>query len=467
MLVQFPQPGMGLPIPAPVLPGKVLAPKGVRVTAFPGSPLARMFDAPAVFAFRPGYTYRLELSNLPYHPGRTLYPEIEVRGILVPRIGMKYMDYPVPLTFSQADIEKALGGAVVTKYIYLEDPEKAIPTEVLPDSPIEFPNGTEEEAYKSAMANGRLVAVVRLGDRKPLPDWLRATAIDGTILMPGERYLKSPIYPPTIPYYACPMFDPLLGPKGPKGECFDDGGDKGNPLGIGPGGRLGGLDPTDVSAEYTIAGKRRVTTSNIVCICSPRFMIQRAELIPGGFNVPVVVAANVGTMALQKYDDRRAPMAEIGREKPVGMDGKQRPMAYVGKVGIAFFVGTSRPMVHAQIEGVQIAAALVEPEQLTIYPGHPLTVTKMVEPGGPVAVGDIVTITIKYANTGNRAVSDLVVSDSLSGRLEYVVGTAETDRAANFSATPNDVGSVVVRWDLPGVLLPGQSGVVRFKAKIR
>ena len=88
-------------------------------------------------------------------------------------------------------------------------------------------------------------------------------------------------------------------------------------------------------------------------------------------------------------------------------------------------------------------------------------------PGHAVNAGDVVTITIRYANTGVKAISDLVVSDSLSGRLEYIAGSAETDRPGNFTTAANEAGSVVVRWDLPGTLLPGQAGMVRFKAKVR
>src|SRR5947208_16404535 len=62
-MLQYPHPGMGLPVPAPVLPAKVLAPEGVRVAAYPGSRIARLYDTPAVLAFRPAYTYRLELAN--------------------------------------------------------------------------------------------------------------------------------------------------------------------------------------------------------------------------------------------------------------------------------------------------------------------------------------------------------------------------------------------------------------------
>lgn len=462
------QPGMGAPVPAPLVAAKFVVPKDVRVTAFPGTPLSRIYDAPALMGLRPGYSYRFELSNLPYHPGKTLYPEVEVRATLVPRPGMKYMDYPLPLVFSQADIEKALKGAVVTKVIYLEDPEKALPAEVNPNAPVEMPDATDEAAIKAARDNGRLMAVVRLGNLKPTAEQLRPYAIEGTVLLPGEKYLRTPAVPPVFPYFAHPMYDPLLGPKGPKEECFVDGGDKGDPLGIGPGGRIGGLNPTDVGVEYTIGGRRKVTTSNVVCICSPRFMIRRTELLPGGFDHQQRAVANVGAIGTGALTERRQPMLEIAVTKPVGIEGRVRASSFVGKVGTAFFIGTSRPAAYAQISGVKVTGVVVEPEQLTAFPFLcPLTVTKSVDPQGPKEPGEVVTITIKYANTGAKAIDDVVISDSLSGRLEYVPGSAQSDRPSNFASSENEVGSVVVRWELPGTLLPGQSGTVKFRAKVR
>lgn len=457
-----------MPAPAPLVAAKFLTAPGVRITAFPGSPLSRMFDTPAIMGLRPGYIYRFELSNLPYNPGTVLFPEVEVRGTIVPRPGMKYMDYPIPLVFTQLDIERALTGALVTKVIYLEDPEKAVPAEVQPDRPVEAPVDTEREAIHRALENGRLMAIVRLGDRRPAHEFLQALAVDGTILLPGETRLKSPAAPPMIPFYACPMYDPILGPKGPKEECFVNGDDKYDPLGIGPNRILGGLNPTDVGVEYTTDGKRRVTTSNIACICSPRYMIARTELLPGGVDVRLKPMANVGRSGTAWFRERLMPMADIGREKPVSFVGRTRASAYVGRVGTSFFIGTSKPVAIGQVEGVKVQGAVVEPEQLTAYPVLcPLTVTKVVDPPGPKQPGEIVTITIRYANTGAKTISDIVINDSLSGRLEYVAGSAETDRPGNFTSAENEVGSVIVRWDLPGEILPGQAGMVRFKAKVR
>jgi uncharacterized repeat protein (TIGR01451 family) len=457
-----------LPAPAPLTAAKFLAPKGIRVTAFPGTRLSRMYDTPVVMGLRPGYVYRFELANLPYSPGLSLYPEVEVRGSLVPRPGMKYMDYPIPLTFSALDIERAINGAFVTKFIYLEDPEKAVPTEVHPDQPVETLDDTERQALRSAMDGGRLMAIVRLGDRKPAPEVLQTLAVDGTILLPGEGRLKSPALPPVLPFWGVPMYDPILGPRGPKEECFDNGSDRQDPLGIGPDRRLGGLNPSDVSVEYSVGDKRRVTTSNVQCICAPRYMIRKVELFPGGILAKQMISANIGTTGTGWLRERQMPMAGIGRDKANEFVGRSRPSAYIGKIGTSFYLGTSKPVAIGQVDGIRVTGALVEPEQLTAYPTLcPLTVTKLIDPSGPRQSGDVVTITIRYANTGSKAITDLVVSDSLTGRLEYVVGSAETDRPGNFTSAVNEAGSITVRWDLPGVLLPGQAGTVRFKAKVR
>jgi uncharacterized repeat protein (TIGR01451 family) len=381
---------------------------------------------------------------------------------------MKYMDYPIPLVFSLADIERALSGAVITKVIYLEDPEKALPTEILPDYPVEMPDDTEQLAVKAARDNGRVMAIVRLGNRKPSDAELKAVAINGTILLPGEKYLKAPAIPPVFPFWGVPLYDPILGPRGPKEECLVNGDDKEDPLGIGLHGRLGGLNPTDVGVEYTMGGKRKVATSCMVCICAPRFMIRRSELLPSGFETRHRLAGTVGELRPSQFHDRELVAVNTGREKPNEFIGRQRPSAYVGRIGTGVFIGTSRPSAFAQVFGAKVEATYVEPEQLTAYPTLcPMTVTKTVDPPGPKQSGEIVTITIRYMNTGSKLASDIVISDSLSGRLEYVPGSAQSDRPANFTAAENEVGSVILRWDLPGTLVPGQGGTIKFKAKVR
>ena len=93
--------------------------------------------------------------------------------------------------------------------------------------------------------------------------------------------------------------------------------------------------------------------------------------------------------------------------------------------------------------------------------------TKEVEPAGPVQIGDEVTFTIRYRNGTRSPVSELVLSDSLSGRLEYVPGSSQSDRPANVTTEENEAGSVVVRFEIPGPVPPGQTGTVKFRARVR
>src|SRR5205807_8585005 len=43
-------------------------------------------------------------------------------------------------------------------------------------------------------------------------------------------------------------------------------------------------------------------------------------------------------------------------------------------------------------------------------------------------VGDVVTFFLKYTNQGGRPITNVAVSDSLTARLEYVPGSARSDR---------------------------------------
>ena len=53
--------------------------------------------------------------------------------------------------------------------------------------------------------------------------------------------------------------------------------------------------------------------------------------------------------------------------------------------------------------------------------------------------------------TGRPAVfTDVAVTDSLSPRLEYVAGSAQSDRTAVFTTQDNGAGSVILRWEVSG-----------------
>ncbi|QEL13971.1 isopeptide-forming domain-containing fimbrial protein [Limnoglobus roseus] len=451
--------------PAPLLATKIVVPTGVRIVAAPGTGGAKIFTASTTFGLRPGYVYRFELTGLTNRPNESLYPEIEVRGSLAPRPGMNYMDYPAAINFSEIDLAKAALGSLITKVIYLEDPEKAVPVKTTADRPLEQFADTEDDAIHAAAENGRPVLIVRLGNRVPTEADLNRAAIPGTVLLPGEQALGRPAASPTLGWYGVPLYDPILGPKQLTEECFTDGGDTKNPLGIRGTGDLGGLDATDVALEYSQGDKRKVTTSNKVCVCVPRFAVQKVEVNAGGLYFAYRLEAGVQRTAASSSRSNLLVQAVSERLKPVGLEMPIRPMAQIGRQGAELVIGTQKATAHYTVNGTQVVKSSVEPDELVNFPNE-MIVTKSVEPKANVKIGDEVTFTLTYKNDTSLPVSDLVLSDSLSPRLEYAAGSGRSDRPTNVTTELNG-NSTVVKFEIPGTLQPGQGGVVKFKAKVR
>ena len=128
----------------------------------------------------------------------------------------------------------------------------------------------------------------------------------------------------------------------------------------------------------------------------------------------------------------------------------------------------------AQIQGRAVVIGVLHEHTITGIcvpkippaPERPLVLCKTADKQG-VQIGDIVTFTLKYTNTGGQPITGVVVSDSLTGRLEYVPGSAKTDREAVFTMQANEAGSLILRWEIAGTLLPGTSGLISFQTRVR
>jgi hypothetical protein len=86
-----------------------------------------MFDSsplvmPGRQNFSQGAIYRLKLTNIPDRPGVELYPTLEVAPA-TPRTDAYLAHTPIPIQFTDEDLDQVLSGNFVTKVIYLPDPE--------------------------------------------------------------------------------------------------------------------------------------------------------------------------------------------------------------------------------------------------------------------------------------------------------------------------------------------------------
>ncbi|QDV52090.1 hypothetical protein Enr17x_41490 [Gimesia fumaroli] len=148
-----------------IQPMKFSLPSKGTVTFFDGGPQQRIQKAsPAPIGFAVGYVYRVKLSGMPEFPGVELYPTIELIDRLHPPAGLAEQ-YPIPVTFTQEDIELALSGRMVTKVVYLERPQTAVPAKF--DRQPTQAITAQKNLIAEADLLGRPMLILRMGGRLP------------------------------------------------------------------------------------------------------------------------------------------------------------------------------------------------------------------------------------------------------------------------------------------------------------
>jgi uncharacterized repeat protein (TIGR01451 family) len=261
------------------------------------------------------------------------------------------------------------------------------------------------------------------------------------------------------------MYDPILGPRPTEEECMHDGGDIGTPAGLDPQGQLHGLDPSDTVAVYTDNhGQKHLAISNRVCLCVPRFGIVTVPLAPAGYESYLALARAEMALTQAVVRTKLPPVEVRQRQQLVAVSSRERARDTVAATGTV-------PV--AQIQGRAVVIGVLMERTITGVcvpkipkPERPLLLCKTADKQA-VQIGDIVTFTLKYTNTGGQPITGVIVSDSLTGRLEYVSGSSRTDREAVFTTQENEAGSVILRWEIAGQLLPGASGVISFQTRVR
>lgn len=157
---------LGKATPPYFQPVRVDLPTTGRVTVYHGpthTPYEVENSRP--FAFLVGHTYRIRIAGMPEHPGVELYPTVEVLDRLHPPPGQE-LNFPIPLQFTEQEIDAALSGRLVTKVVFLEQPNLAPPREQESTIPTpEFPPSVNILAEADRV--GRPMAILRLGSRVP------------------------------------------------------------------------------------------------------------------------------------------------------------------------------------------------------------------------------------------------------------------------------------------------------------
>ncbi|MCC6492504.1 MAG: hypothetical protein IT424_05735 [Pirellulales bacterium] len=148
-------------------PVEIRAPHGARISPSTGSGFA---DGPLdklMVGLQIGSVYRLKITEIPANPGVEVFPTIELIDRTYPPPGMARR-FPVPVELTLDELLMAADGRFVTRVIYIEDPQLAIPVvEKTPAATRWFEARPGEDPLVAADALGRPIAILRIGGRTP------------------------------------------------------------------------------------------------------------------------------------------------------------------------------------------------------------------------------------------------------------------------------------------------------------
>ncbi|NLX95352.1 MAG: DUF11 domain-containing protein [Rhodopirellula sp.] len=321
-----------------------------------------------------------------------------------------------------------------------------------------------------------------------------------------------------LPYApAGPWAPPGLGGcPWPSDEYLCDGGDAMPAAAVMPDWEVRGLNVEDTVAHYdTVDGQTVVEPSNRVCVYSPRFRAVRQVVGVQqnkqadrsiGMYIPEKLAGHqdvaiAGTSTQQLQAERQVsqagPVAFRMRQGdgaistaigPVEFHNKFQPyedfsairsgliemaeMPFLAESTTAAIVWSNNQAVQIMLDKQRATVAVDVDQVASVYtidepPARPklrvikVASTQFAEPG------DMVDFTIRFDNIGNQPIGNVTIMDNLTTRLEYVPDTAQSSIAAEFSAQPNEVGSLVLRWEVTDPMKPNDGGIVRFRCRVR
>lgn len=154
-----------------IQPVKVSAPEGVELSVVSGGSFLSTGQASHTGGMQLGSLYRYRIEGIQVATSFELYPSVELLDLLHPPKGLEN-DFPVPVVITDSDIREAIAGRLVTKVIYLEDPDVALPRGGGKGEQPYFDVSASEDPVHTAQGLGRPMAILRIGSRIPTSDEL-------------------------------------------------------------------------------------------------------------------------------------------------------------------------------------------------------------------------------------------------------------------------------------------------------
>jgi uncharacterized repeat protein (TIGR01451 family) len=435
--------------------------------------------------------------------------------------------HPVKIVLTTDDIDDASQGHLVTKLIYLEDPDTALPYRQTHLHQATLDIGLGQRPFSVAERLGRPIAIVRLGSRQHLPCG-ESLVQPSPVLLPEDLSSAVP-NPAQVIGDCCPRSpaDPCQGSfrclaselacanSFRRDEFLCDGADRPFAAVLHRDDQLVGLDLEDTVAWFESSdGRIDVVPSNRVCIYAPRFAAVRQLLSSSDTTITQqlnVVNEQIATdisrwsdfssttlQQIQTQSNRQTQRPSAFRDQTrgvvadntvhlVGVRHEFKPYENLQLIRFGKFSTAERARISL---GMQSAAAWESDlsAQITINNSQPVIVNDVYQVQELVTIdtdaspdlrlcklasliaakpGETVDFTIRFDNIGRKRLEKVTIVDNLTPRLEYSSGTAECSVDAEFSVVPNTAGSQTLRWEISEPLEIGSGGIIRFRCIVR
>jgi uncharacterized repeat protein (TIGR01451 family) len=344
----------GGPLPGYFQPVEVKGPPGALISTAENGGFQPPAKLPSEFGMLIGAVYRFRITGIPEYEGLEVYPTVEVIDRIYPPIGYE-RKFPITIELTQDELEMALDGKFVTRVIYLEEPDTAVPVGEDPIHQSFFEIGIHENPLEVADRLGRPAAILRMGGRlpeaggpdmaflygcppigkcaapPPQPELVPIARREPTGAIEPEKIAALPIEP--IEGYGRPIPRMVVTPWKPPGiacpwphdEWIHDGGDKDVRVNLTREPAVRGLDLEDTVVHYNTAnGCLRIEPSNRVHIYSPRFMaVRKVSNVSINHQAERLVGA-VQPVRLVVYDERQLADAATQPVQPIADVGTKQ-----------------------------------------------------------------------------------------------------------------------------------------------
>ena len=546
----------GEPVHGYFQPVLVRTPEGTSLAAVINGQFSERLPTPLQAGLLIGYDYRLRITGIPFNPGRELFPTITLLARTYPPPGRE-LDFPIVINLTFEDLELALAGRYITRVVYLENPNTALP--VPTDGKEQISHDTHGSADPVAIAKslGLPVAIVRIGGRVPpqntlngmltpefalgSPPWVLnrtippenavsisttgiprdSLTIDPALKEAGASVIERRQQQQQLAVRTHswrPPHQPPTAPGGRASEYLVNGDDTGKPVFV-EDWTVHNLSAGNTVAHFdTLGGQIVVEPSNRIHIYAPRFAaIRKIEgLLQEGQITALVNKQSQQTLGLSRtasqptlteqeartqYSRTRDQLHGIeGQRRGAGVENTQNLIGYsnfqivdsdsifllqrtfglegtaqaqlargaanarawMGSEGLTVQINELAPMSATGIEGAA-AYFQIEDEQSR---SSKLRLIKVASKDA-ASPGEIVEFTLRFDNIGNQLIGNVTILEDLTGRLEFLPGTAVASLKSGFVPQPNSSGGFTLRFEIIDPLAPGGFGVIKFQCQVR